>query len=283
MKRKSVLIVGGGDLGERSGRRLLACGWAVSGVRRDPTRLPADFTGFAADYTVAGSLDFAAGLRPDYVLATFNPVDRSPAGYRSGYTDAMANLLAGLGSYLPRAIVMVSSTRVFAQDCGGWVDEDSALTTSDPRAQAIIEAERALLESAHRACVVRLAGIYGAPQGRLLSRIARGQLCSSQPRRYSNRIHRDDCAGFLVHLLQRDAAGGSLAPLYIGVDDCPAEQFEVESWLARELGVTAQPGQYAPASAAHKRCSNRRLRDTGYDLRYPDYRSGYRAVLRERG
>ncbi|MCB1676431.1 MAG: epimerase [Halioglobus sp.] len=282
MKRKSVLIVGCGDLGVRSGLRLLAGGWDVAGVRRDPTRLPEGFTAYAADYTVPGSLDFAAGLRPDYVLAIFKPTDRSQAGYQRGYTAAAANLLAGLGGHSPRAVVMVSSTRVFAQDSGGWVDEDSALTTSDPQAQAIIEAERVLLESAHSACVVRFAGIYGAPQGRLLSRIARGELCAPRPRRYGNRIHRDDCAGFLVHLLQLDAAGASLAPLYIGADDCPAEQFEVESWLARQLGVDARPGQQAPAPAAHRRCSNRRLRDTGYILRYPDYRSGYSAVLRER-
>lgn len=251
-------------------------------MRRDPSRLPAGFAGYAGDYTQTGSLDFIAGLRPDYVVAIFNPTDRSVEGYCRGFTGAMRNLLKGLGAHRPEAIIMTSSTRVFAEQEGGWVDERSALSQTDPRAEAIIEAERTLLESGHRACVIRFAGIYGSPGGRLLARLRRGELGPALPLRYSNRIHRSDCAGFIAHLLEGVDAGTELAPVYIGVDDLPAPQYEVESWLLAEMAVKAAP--VAPAltddrPAGHKRCSNRLLRASGYRLTYPDYRSGYRAVL----
>jgi nucleoside-diphosphate-sugar epimerase len=287
MKSTSVLIVGCGDLGIRTGTLLLRQGWQVAGVRRDTARLPTDFSPHAANYTQPGSLDFIEALRPDFVLATFNPADRSTAGYRAGFRTAMSNLLSGLGSHRPRHLLMASSTRVFAETEGGWVDETSALSTDDPWAREIIAAERQALDSGHSATVVRFAGIYGIPGGRLLSRIRRGELCPSLPVSYTNRIHRDDCAGFLAHLLQLADAGATLESIYIGADDRPAPRFEVESWLAARMGLPQRENTEPESgdeptrhnSAGHKRCRNRALRDSGYRLIYPDYQSGYAELL----
>ena len=288
MKTNSILFVGCGDLGCRAGDRLLASGWRVTGQRRNPEQLPSGFGRVAADYTAPGGLDFIAGLAPDYVVATFNPSERSEEGYRKGFIGGAQNLLAGLGGHRPKAILTVSSTRVYAERSGGWVDESADLARDDPRATAMITAEQLLLNSPHAASVIRFAGIYGAAKGRLLQRIARGELSPEHPLRYGNRIHRDDCAGFLCHLLQRAASGDELAALYNAVDDLPAVQFEVESWLAARLGVahavdpaagTAVKNAPGFNSIGHKRCSNRLLHTSGYELIYPDYRSGYSAVL----
>ncbi len=287
MKNSSVLIVGCGDLGIRIGTLLVKRGCNVTGVRRNPEKLPADFIGHAGDYTQRGSLDFAAQLRPDVVLAIFNPADRSISGYKAGFRTAMSNLLSGLGQHRPRCILMTSSTRVFSEAQGGWVDETSTLTTKDDWAMEIIAAERLLLESGHAASVVRLAGVYGIPGGRLLSRIRRGELCPAQPVSYTNRIHRDDCAGFLAHLLQLSSAGNTLEPVYIGVDDLPAPRFEVESWLAGQMGLDSERGSDPDLateptrhnSAGHKRCHNNALRSSGYQLIFPDYKSGYADLL----
>ena len=282
MKSVSVLMVGCGDIGTRAGLLVQQQGWKVDAVRRSVDRLPAAFVAHQADYTVEGSLDFSADLQPDFVVTTFNPFDRSESGYRKGFVHAMRNLLAGLASHRPRHIIMSSSTRVFAERGGGWVDENSALTGEDPRAQAIIDAERLLLDSPHSATVARFAGIYGIPGGRLVSRISRGELCPEQPVSYTNRIHREDCSGFIVHLLAMAAAGNQPQQVYIGVDDEPAPRFEVESWLARKLGVSAVPGSDEPMrhnSAGHKRCGNAALHASGYKLVYPDYRAGYAALL----
>ena len=288
MKRNSILFVGCGDIGIRTGAQLLASGWEVGGVRRDSAALPEGFTAFAADYALPGSLDFAAAWQPDYVVASFNPSDRSEQGYHRGFTLAARNLLAGLGEHRPRALFMISSTRVFAEREGGWVNEDSALARDDPRAQAIIAAEQLLLDSPQRACVLRFAGIYGAPGSRLLAKIRRGQVAPAEPLRYGNRIHREDCAGVILHLLERSEAGLELAPVYLGVDDLPAPRAEVERWLATRLGLGPQLDQPAddlelapgmPANSGNKRCSNRLLTASGYRLIHPDYRSGYEALL----
>ncbi|MCB1706255.1 MAG: epimerase [Halioglobus sp.] len=287
MKNSSVLIVGCGDLGIRLGSSLVQHGCSVTGARRNPGKLPPGFTGRAADYTQPGSLVFAEQLRPDFVVAIFNPADRSVSGYKAGFRSGMRNLLSGLGAHRPRHILMTSSTRVFAEADGGWVDESSDLSTTDAWAQEIIAAERLLLDSGHSASVVRLAGVYGIPGGRLLSRIRRGELCPPQPVSYTNRIHRVDCAGFLEHLLKLAAAGNALEPVYIGADDLPAARYEVESWLASEMGLDPQQNGDPESSteptrhnsAGHKRCRNHALRASGYQLIFPDYKSGYTALL----
>ncbi len=288
MKSASLLIIGCGDLGIRTGKLLLRQGLQVAGVRRDTARLPAEFDGYAVNYTQAGSLAFIETLQPEFVVTTFNPADRSLGGYRAGFRAAMTNLLAGLGRHRPRHILMASSTRVFAEREGGWVDESSALTTADASALEIIAAERQLLDSGHTASVVRFAGIYGLEGGRLLSRIRRGELCPAEPVSYTNRIHRDDCAGILAHLLKLAQAGHSLRPVYIGADDLPASRYEVESWLAQAMGVeelsASHPGVLDDPTrhnSGHRRCRNTALRESGYRLIYPDYKSGYGALLAE--
>ena len=286
MKSRTVLIVGCGDLGIRCGSALAGAGAKVTGVRRDVSRLPGSIAGHAADYTVADSLAFAEALAPDYVIATFNPFDRSVDGYKAGFARAMENLLAGLGGHRPAHIIMSSSTRVYAESEGGWVHEDSALTDSDTFAAHIIAAEKALLESGHNATVVRFAGIYGIPGGRLLSRVRRGELCPAEPVSYTNRIHREDAGGFLAHLVAMVERDEAPRAVYNGVDDLPAPRYEVECWLAQQMGLDNFAQGATPAGdptrhnrSGHKRVKNVALRETGFEPAYPDYRAGYGALL----
>jgi len=288
MKSSSVLIVGCGDLGGRLSIDLLKRDWQVTGVRRDTTKLPAGIMALSADYTQPGSLAAAEAMQPDFVVAIFNPFDRSVEGYRAGFFDGMQNLLVGLGSHRPKHIFMTSSTRVFAQNEGGWVDESSPLTEEDLWAAAIIDAERLLLDSVHPASVIRLAGVYGIPGGRLLARISRGEICPEAPVSFTNRIHREDCAGFLLHLIDSAEQGEPLDPIYIGVDDLPAPRYEVESWLAKKLGVARHHSEPTGVSseptrhntAGNKRCRNTGMKRSGYQLIHSDYKSGYTALLR---
>ncbi|WP_116367851.1 NAD(P)H-binding protein [Parahaliea mediterranea] len=281
IRTRSLVVVGCGDIGVRLAAALPD--WQVTGLRRGPQALPAALRGPAVDYTRPDSLGCLAALAPDYIVTTFKPCGAGEAGYIAGFSDATRNVIQGLGKHRPRAVLMVSSTRVYAEQQGGWVDESSPLSEDDPLARAIISAEQQLLHSGLDATVVRCAGIYGDPQGRLLSRVARGERCAAEPTRYGNRIHRDDVAGFLAHLLLQAEGNDKLQPLYLACDDDPAPQADVERWLAGQLGQRPASGSAhrAPPSS-HKRCSNRALRESGYALQYPDYRSGYAAVLAER-
>jgi nucleoside-diphosphate-sugar epimerase len=278
LKANSILFVGCGDLGIRAGQLLYGFGHQLAGVCRSPETLPEYFVRYAADYSERDSLSFLSGAAPDYIVATLKPASYSAQGYRRGFPDAVRNLLSGLGSHRPKALVMVSSTRVYAERDGAWVDEYSPLETEGYAGAAIVEAERLLQASALPVVIVRFGGIYGALPSRALERVSKGEFSAPGSPRFSNRIHRDDCAGFIAHLLAMPP--GEWAPIYTAVDNEPVVFREVEQWLAHKLGVdypVSQQRESGPATG--KRCRNASMRESGYQLRYPGYREGYSAML----
>ena len=274
MKPVDVLLLGCGDIGTAIARHLLSTGGRPLAVRRNIAALPPDVPALALDYTDRDSLQALAGQAAESVVLTPTPPGRDVEGYRQGYLAPVMGLLSLWQDSPPQRLIYVSSTRVYGDRGGDWVDEESILNPGDEQAEILCEAETRLLESHHEVCVVRFSGIYGRWPSRLLERIRRGEIVRRSPPHYSNRIHREDCVGFLLHLLQEP----DRAPIILASDDAPTLSFEVESWLARELGVE-QPRETVDPPRASRRCRNSRMKEAGYRLRYPDYIAGYRAMI----
>lgn len=278
---QSVLFVGSGDLATRAASALSAPTRCI-GLCRRPDRLPDHMEGLAGDYTCSRAYEGLSLLAPDTIVLTLKPVDgRDTEAYRRGFLTPVQHLLAALGNHRPRRILFVSSTRVYTEDDGGWVDEAAPVADDDSPAGMIVAAEQDLRTSGYPTTILRCAGLYGDSGGMLVERIARGELSPVSPVHYGNRIHRDDAAGFIAWLIERGDSGEELPDCYNLVDDNPAPQHDVDQWLAAAISapVTDDLGGARPGSRGHKRVSNRRLRRSGYQLRYPDYRSGYAAAL----
>jgi nucleoside-diphosphate-sugar epimerase len=275
-----LLIIGCGDIGNGVGQTLAARGWQVWGLRRDPARIDPAIQALAGDVTAPATLAGLAALAPDHVLVTLTPGARSAEAYRAVYEQGAANLLAALAGDARPHTLWVSSTSVYHQHNGEWLDESSAAEGAGATGKSLLAAEQ-LMQQALPTTVLRCAGIYGPGRNRLLSQVREGRVSPEYPVQYSNRIHRDDVVGFIVHLLQQRAAGRRLQDCYIGVDDLPAPLAEVQRWLAAQLGIDTVVDQSLRHQRASKRLSNQRLKDSGYQLQYPDYRAGYGAMLRE--
>lgn len=282
MEQGRVAIVGFGDLGERLAPRLRAAGWGCLGLRRRVQQLPDSVTPVAVDLSRPETLSVLREIAPERLVFTPTPAGRDVDGYRRGFAEATRHLLAGLGGHCPARALFVSSTRVYAETDGGWVDEDSALSDSDPGALAIIEGERAFLEALPGGLVLRAGGLYGLGPGYLLRKVAAGQLRPAEPVHYSNRLHRDDFATVLAACLALEVRDPPPPQDRVinAVDDLPAPLHEVECWLCEQLGRDCSPPQARGEVGAHKRVRNSRLRAAGIELRYPDYRAGYAEVLR---
>lgn len=275
-----IVIAGCGDVGTALGLRLTAAGHEVWGLKRNSATLPPAIRPLAADLTRPDTL---GSLPPDigalvYIAAAGGYREDA---YRAAYVDGVGNLLAVLREHgeQPRRVLLVSSTSVYDQHDGEWVDEDSPAEAPGFASEALRAGERLVWDSPYPATVVRFAGIYGPGREQLIRRVqAPDARCEAGL--YTNRIHRDDCAGALAHLLALDDP----APLYLGVDDEPALQCEVMRWLAAHLGVP-EPTAVDAASAerlrprSNKRLSNARLRASGWRSRYPGFREGYAALL----
>lgn len=277
---KHLLIAGCGDLGIALAQRMLARGWQVTGLRRDPTALPAGVTPLAADLCQdAQPADWPA--RVDFVVYCPAAGKRDAALYHQLYVKGLERVLGWLRSagQQPEYLLQVSSTGVYAQQAGEWVSENSPALAGSATAEALIAAENVALRSGIPASVVRLAGIYGPGRNRLIEAVRQGVQVAAEPPQYSNRIHRDDAASLLEHLLLAAQDDELLAPCYLGVDDEPAPLHEVCSWLAEQLGTELDPAGKPLGRAGSKRCSNELARESGWAPQYPSYREGYAALL----
>lgn len=266
---KRLLIAGCGDLGVRLAGRLNPTAWAVTGLRRQAEKLRPPIQALAADLNDPASLGKLA-RDWDAVIYQATPGERSPPAYRRAYVEGLQILLERVN---PGRLIFVSSTAVFGQDDGSWVDESSPTEPSAFNGEILLEAE-GIARSAG-GLVVRYSGIYGPGRDFLLRQIASGRAsCQEQPVQWTNRIHADDCAGVLAHLLELDRP----EPLYCASDCRPSPRCEVLDWLAARLGQ-AQVRREAGTAGQGKRIDNRRLRASGYDFIHPDYQSGYGALL----
>jgi len=286
-----ILIAGCGDIGTTLGLSLNAAGHRVWGLKRRPDDLPPALEPLAADLADPATLTV---LPPalDYIVYSAAAAGFSEALYEAAYVAGVRNLLNALrqAGQQPKRLLLTSSTSVYAQHQGEWVDEDSPAAAASFSGRCIRAGEQVLWDSGWPAVVVRFGGIYGPGRTRLIDSVRDGSAAhpAGSPL-YTNRIHRDDCARVLEHLLFVPTP----APLYLAVDDDPAPLGEVLRWLATRLGVPEPPlaahpplkpgagiGDPALRMRASKRCRNARLRGSGFQFRYPSYRDGYAALLR---
>jgi len=272
----TVLIAGCGDLGTEVGLRLVALGQNVVGLRRNAGLLPAALTGQSVDLSRQRP---EVPADTDLVIVAIAAGNPDPAVYRAAYVTGLANLLDALDAaqVTPRRFLMVSSTAVYDVNDGSTVDEETPANPGPGTDAILLEAEQLLRSRIPSAVVLRLGGIYGPGRERLIDQVRAGRATLAARGRLTNRIHRDDAAAMIVHLLCRAKAPD---PLYLGVDSTPVPAAEVLAFLAAELGLQ-EPEIVETGSrrGGDKRVSNRRILETGFSFSYPSYREGYRAVL----
>lgn len=273
-----ILIAGCGYVGSALARILVERDRAeVFALRRNVSAVAGGLEPIACDLAVAGSVDEKVPEALDNVVFAVGADAHSPEAYERAYVRALDNLLTALARRRrpPRRFVLVSSTAVYAQDGGEWVDETSPTEPQEFSGRTLLRSEALVRSAPGESVVVRFGGIYGPGRTRFVDGVRSGTLRLGAGAEYTNRIHRDDCAEVLRHLLWRDRC----APLYVGVDDEPADRREVARWIARKLGVATAEATATDAMPHGKRCSNRRLRTSGYAFRYPTFREGYGELI----
>ncbi len=252
----------------------------IAGCGRSPGALPSSITPIEADLQEPEQLAARLPQAVDTVYYIVTPSSLDDAGYRQAFVAGLANLTAALGqqAYPPRRLVFVSSTAVYGQADGDWIDEDSP--TEPPRfsGQRLLQAESIALSGPWEGVVARFGGIYSAERDALVRKARSAEPC--QEATYTNRIHAEDVVAILAHLGHPAVPSG----IYLGVDDRPATQCEVLDLIAEELGLPPPPRADDSAAGSargvgSKRGSNHKLKASGYRFRYPTFREGYRAIL----
>lgn len=208
----------------------------------------------------------------------------------------LRDLADAIGDAAPqlRWVGYLSTTGVYGDHAGGWVDETTALTPSTRRGRARVLAESQWQALADRTGlplhIFRLAGIYGPGRGpfeKVKNGTARRIIRENQ---FFSRIHVDDIAAVLAASIAHPDPGA----IYNVADDDPAPPEDVLTEAARLLGLPPPPEVAFEAAdmtplarsfyAESKRVRNDRIkRDLGVELAYPDYRAGLAALLAAEG
>ena len=287
-----VAILGCGYVGLELARQLGA-DHEVVGVRRSEAGLAAvEETGaepVRADVTDAD--DLAAVPDVDAAVFAASSGGRGAEAARRVYVDGLRTVVRSFGARerVPDRLVYTSSTGVYGDHDGEWVDEETPLDPTTEKTEVLAEAERLARELAPEhgidGAVARFAGLYGPDRYRL-DRYLEGPVTEG----YLNMIHRDDAAGVVRFMLE-----STDEDLLLAVDDEPVDKWTFADWLADECGVERPPKRTKAerldddvSEAARrriltsKRCSNDRLRELGYEFRHPTYREGYRPAIEAR-
>lgn len=268
-----LLIVGAGYLGQAVGAYLAPTGTRVTGLIRSPERLKAlSDSGIQPWVTDVTRLDaFPENLNPDAVLFSLSPAERTEQAYEALYVEGTRNVLQRLPSSVQR-IVYLSSTGVWPDQAGGWVDEETPVHPQTGRQRMLLKAEQQVLQCGIPAVILRLSGIYGPGRHRLQS-LQDGTWPVAGPDRYMNLIYREDAVR-AIETLFRLGRGGEI---YIGTDDQSVLQSTLSKWLSFKLGLA--PGMESKKPIQGKRCRNVKLKQVGFAYQYPTFREGYNAIL----
>jgi nucleoside-diphosphate-sugar epimerase len=273
-----ILIAGSGYVGTPLAAQLRADGHQVWTLRRHP---PADaIDAIQGDLTQPDTLALPEALTHVVFCAGLKQADT--AAYEALFLDGLRGLLQRLTNHPLRRFLFTSSTGVYGVTDGSVVDETTPTTARRVTARYYQHAEQHIQTAPFSTVIARLSGIYGPGRDRLVRQVEAGEAQRQPgPPRYMNLIHRDDAAGALAHLLFLPDP----QPLYLVSDNESADRNEVITWLANALNLPQPPVADTPAPlgrGGNKRCTNQRLRDSGYACRYPTYREGYTALLKNR-
>ena len=278
-----LLSIGHGYSARALGRALLDRGWRVIGT----TRTAEKAAGLAAD-GVEPLVWPGADLRPSLAAATHLLSSVAPDAQGDPVLESESGVIAAARL---RWAGYLSTTGVYGDHAGGWVDETTPLTPSTRRGQWRVAAEAAwrmlAADTGLPLHIFRLAGIYGPGRGpfrKVRDGTARRIV---KPGQVFSRIHVDDIAQVLLASIDRPDPGA----IYNLCDDDPAPPEDVIVEAARLLGLPPPPAEdFATADmtpmarsfyAESKRVRNDRIRrDLGVRLIHPDYRSGLRALLK---
>lgn len=287
----TTLIVGCGYLGKRVANRLLAQGERVIGTVRSPDR--------AARLLLDGIEPAILDVRDPASWALLPEASRvlycvgfdraSGASMREVYVEGLRRGLKRWKGHVDR-FVYASSTGVYGQTHGEWIDETSPVNPSHDSGVVVRDAEVAVLsEVGEAAVIIRYAGLYGPDRIVRRAAIEQGEVIAGDPDRWLNMIHIDDAASAAVLALSQPVL--TTSPIYLASDDRPATRRDYYGLVAELLEAPKprfqppEPGTpEARRDESNKRVANRKIKEElGLFLRYTDISRGLPSALKISG
>jgi nucleoside-diphosphate-sugar epimerase len=267
-----ILIAGCGYVGEAAANLFHGQHWEVeawTGSAPSAARLanrpypvrPVDITDLDAVSAVPGEFDV--------VVQCVSTSGGDVEDYRRLYLEGARNLVHRFPDSL---VLFTSSTSVYAQNDGTYVDETSPAEPAHEKGKILRETEELILGAG--GIVVRLGGIHGPGRSHFLSTFLEGKtIIDPTEQRFINQVHRDDIVSALLLLTEQRAT--CMGQVFNVVGDRPITASEAYEWLSVRLGkplsTPAQAGVSSKRGRSNKQVSNAKLRAVGWEPRYSTF------------
>tara|TARA_Y100000991_G_scaffold137355_1_gene103548 strand:+ start:228 stop:1103 length:876 start_codon:yes stop_codon:yes gene_type:complete len=276
-EKKRILIIGCGYIGQSLCDKLLEKNYLITTVNRSKVIKQATSSlqiDVSKPYEIDGTFDT--------VIYSVSAESYTKESYNNAYSLGVANTIKALKRKNQKPhFIFTSSTSVFSENKGKWVTEESAVQSNHFASQSILEGESFVKTSLLPYSIVRFSGIYGPKRDRLIQKIKEKKLKLKSKNLISNRIHKEDCVGVLLHLIQKN----NDASLYIASDDNPSDYNEILVWLKNELGIKenilVEATEEKNKHMSNKKCSNKKITQDGYKFIYPSYQEGFSQILKD--
>lgn len=262
----NILIMGYGKTGQALATQLVEAGHAVTAVSRSPQPSIKGIKHLCQDVR---HFDLSQDILFDYVYVILAPDQRGVEFYQNAFVDPILPITRALKNHPISKIVFVSSTHVYGENQGGFVDDATIPHTNDPIGQCLIAAEQ--LWRAYwgdKLIVLRPSGLYQADSQYLVKQALNAT--EVKLKHWTNRIHREDFVSFLSYLITLQQPESA----YILSDQLPSLQPEMWNSIREKNGLQPLAIQ---ADLAHsgKRLIAGKFAASGYQLRYPTWKQGY--------
>lgn len=268
----NIAIIGCGYIGLEVASMWTRKGFHVTATTRSPERLH-ELSKVAQKSVILKGNDedeFVPLIANNETILVTIAAD-SPEHYESAYlhTARIFRHLA-LEMDIPRDLIYISSTSVYGDHHGLWVDETSELLGKGDQARILIEAEKtyeSLEELGWNVCVLRLAEIYG-PDREISKRVRNleGHPLPGTGEQYTNMVHNDDCAHAINYVLRHHLTG-----VYNLADDDHPTRKELYDQVAQKFKLSKVRWDPSLTSlhGGNKRVSNHKIKSAGYGFLHP--------------
>ena len=279
IKSLKVLIIGCGQLGFSIVNNADSDVFKLYGFSRSLRKSPASIEMHQVDILKTEAIDAIKLVNPEIIIYAVSADTQSIESYQDHYVLGLKKTyeaILELDHF--KHLFFVSSTRVYGQRTTKILSELDIAEPSDYGGEALMEAETVARQLKDKATILRLSGIYGPNRKRMI------QLAQSNPgnwpatNNWSNRIHEEDAARFIVFLMKRIMMQESIEPLYLVTDGVPTKQYDVLTWIRNRLQLTTDTIEL-PILESGKQLQSVLLNQTGFVLKYPDFTYGYEAMI----
>ena len=279
IKSLKVLIIGCGQLGFSIVNNADSDVFKLYGFSRSLRKSPASIEMHQVDILKTEAIDAIKLVNPEIIIYAVSADTQSIESYQDHYVVGLKKTyeaILELDHF--KYLFFVSSTRVYGQKTTKILSELDIAEPSDYGGEALMEAETVARQLKDKATILRLSGIYGPNRKRMI------QLAQSNPgnwpatNNWSNRIHEEDAARFIVFLMKRIMMQESIEPIYLVTDGVPTKQYDVLTWIRNRLQLTTDTIEL-PILESGKQLQSVLLNQTGFVLKYPDFTYGYEAMI----